>query len=394
MSFRKFATILTLTALSFSLTASSVCGPGSTLDGQVVTYPFQNTPQWVPGGAGIRLGGNIVAGDGSRLENLEEEWPGHGYISQSHYDISPDGTRMVFTTYAYGTGPFWSRESNLEIAVSKLDGSDRHRLTENPAYDRLPRWSPDGSRIAFVSSSNRYGGHLFTMASDGSDVRSLAPDVTTATIPAVWSPDGRRLAFVGVDSLGNNEHLPIMYSVAHDGTDLQRLGVTLSQPVWSPDSRRMAFVWADNGMASLHTMDPDGGNPMKIDPDPTYSVSPLEYGGSGDSFGRIWANLAWSPDGTEILNGRNTVLRADSSGFRTLKGNDRRLIWWRPMLNKHIHMAWSPDGSKIAVALYDEIFRGSANLELLTLHRDGSDGRVLARQAPGALMVAEEDSGE
>ena len=56
---------------------------------------------------------------------------------------SPDGSRIAFVSYRDGNRP--------EIYVMNRDGSGQIRLTDNPAIDHSPSWSPDGSRIAFVS---------------------------------------------------------------------------------------------------------------------------------------------------------------------------------------------------------------------------------------------------
>ncbi len=67
-----------------------------------------------------------------------------------------------------------------------VDGSERTRLTEDPALDSSPCWSPDGERIAFVSF--RHGNvDIYVMNVDGSDVVRITDDPAVDKDP-VWSP--------------------------------------------------------------------------------------------------------------------------------------------------------------------------------------------------------------
>src|SRR5262249_7886288 len=67
------------------------------------------------------------------------------------------------------------------------------RLTNNPAADEMPRWSPDGSKIAF--QSNRDGKYeIYVMDVDGANVKRLTNNQANDTDPA-WSPDGKKIAF-------------------------------------------------------------------------------------------------------------------------------------------------------------------------------------------------------
>jgi Tol biopolymer transport system component len=99
--------------------------------------------------------------------------------------VSPDGEWVVYS----------QTEPQEDLLLSRIDGSERRRLTRDAYRDRGPRFSPDGQRIAFYS--NR-GGHyeVWTVARDGSDLRQLTrdPERRNARYP-IWSPDGSRLLF-------------------------------------------------------------------------------------------------------------------------------------------------------------------------------------------------------
>ena len=102
-------------------------------------------------------------------------------------DYAPDvmGDKVVFTTLRHAC----SGSKGYEIATANLDGSGYRRLTDADGADLLPTWSPDGSRIAFVSNRIVHDGssmtsqkrrdnfNVYVMDADGSNVRSLAPGV-------------------------------------------------------------------------------------------------------------------------------------------------------------------------------------------------------------------------
>src|SRR5258708_3914474 len=74
----------------------------------------------------------------------------HAQGNSFDLDWSPDGSKIIFRTDRDGQAPFRSFDAG-EIYVMEADGSNQTNLTNSPAIDGWPKWSPDGSRIVFAS---------------------------------------------------------------------------------------------------------------------------------------------------------------------------------------------------------------------------------------------------
>jgi imidazolonepropionase-like amidohydrolase/Tol biopolymer transport system component len=110
-------------------------------------------------------------------------------------DVSPDGSRVAFDMLG-------------DIYVMPISGGTPTRIAEGLSYEQQPRWSPDGTRIAFVS--DRGGGdNVWIMNADGSDKRQLTKEDFRLLNQPSWSPDGRYIVakkhFTTGRSLGTGE---------------------------------------------------------------------------------------------------------------------------------------------------------------------------------------------
>ncbi len=154
---------------------------------------------------------------------------------------SPDGSQILFDSY---------RDGNGEIYVMDADGSNPRNLTRHPALDCVADWSPDGTQILFLS--NRAGGiNTYIMDADGQNIRRLTnypPEGEFADISA-WSPDGEQIAFEWVRALDTGIYLMNTNGRNIRPVSLPEKGIRKGGPRWSPDGQQIAYVaWKDNSI--------------------------------------------------------------------------------------------------------------------------------------------------
>ncbi len=259
--------------------------------------------------------------------------PGHSSDASSSRVDEWTKYRIVYTT---------QRGTSSGIDVIQSDESGQDQLTHE-RLDMLPRWSPDGKQIAFLSlrlqdlelaSVHDISGHffLYVMDADGKNQRR----VTTTPIGShfEWSPDGKRFLFQsswedtshrGKDGL----HSSAIYMMNTDGTQQQQrlrpVGNHDSWPTWSPDGKWIAFCSEQDGNQDIYVMNTDGSKVHRLTDDEAGDTGPV-----------------WSPDGSQIAF---TSFRTHPGGSVCLiqaDGSDEKLIYERGSA-----VGWSPDAQRI-----------------------------------------------
>ncbi len=232
--------------------------------------------------------------------------------------LHPDGQTVAYVAWRIDRE---EGEYRSAVWVAAVDGSTPPRqFTSGEKRDSSPRWSPDGSQLAFSSSrGDDDAGQLYVIPATGGEARKLT-DLKEDPSELTWSPDGSRIAFCArvrdeayeeeddkkrrprrftrlnykLDNVGwigdRRQHV---FVVPADGsTEPKRLtdgDFEHSSPAWSPDGEKLAFVSArsdfwDIELAShLYVVDAGGGEPTQL--------TQAEGGCEGP---------VWSPDGSAI----------------------------------------------------------------------------------------------
>ncbi|NLE22585.1 MAG: S9 family peptidase [Actinobacteria bacterium] len=247
--------------------------------------------------------------------------------------LSPDGSTVACVV---GTVDQKENEYRAAIWLATVDGSQPpRRFTSGEKSDADPRWSPDGSLLAFTSDRADKASQLYVMPVAGGEPRkltSLKEDVTQA----VWSPDGTRIAFVArVRDAAYEED-----ARKRAPRRLTRLQYKLDSVGWTADRRRHLFVVPADGSAE----------PVQLTEGDCEDHSP-----------------AWSPDGRAIafisarhddwdLEMVNDVYLVDAAG-----GEPRRLTQGGGSVGS---VSWAPDGSRLAVDRYEGVFDDPRNSQI------------------------------
>lgn len=155
---------------------------------------------------------------------------------------SPDGSRLAYVSF---------EAKKPVVYVHVLATSKRHVAANFKGSNSAPAWSPDGKRLAVVLSKEG-NSQLFTVNADGSGVRRLATSSGIDTEPC-FSPDGQYIYFTS-DRGGS----PQIYRIPASGGEVQRVtfeGAYNVTPRLSPDGRSMVYVTRNNGRFQVALMD-------------------------------------------------------------------------------------------------------------------------------------------
>jgi Tol biopolymer transport system component len=213
-----------------------------------------------------RLNLYLMERDGSAVRRLTS-----ALAQEFEPSWSPDDRWIVFASGRAGAAaPLGPRGLPASLYVVHPDGSGLVRLTQTPSYDGDAVWSPDGSKIAFVSDRGGTS-DVWVMNPDGSGQTRLTQSSAGDDRPS-WSPDGRQIAF---SRGGDDEKDAGVFVMDADGSHQRRLIAGEGrEPAWSADGRWLAFVSERDGHPNIYVAAQDGSRILQLTADPAPKFRP------------------------------------------------------------------------------------------------------------------------
>jgi TolB protein len=248
-----------------------------------------------------------------------------------------------------------SRTGSKEIWVMDYDGANQHPLTSLRSIAITPRWSPDGSRIAFTCFAPYNGLTSAQICMYSMDTGKLVafPRFRGTNITPAWSPDGTQLIFSS--SMQSN---PELYVSDISGGHPKRLtfsnGANMS-PAWNPKTgQTIAFVSDRGGTPQLYVMNADGTSTTKLDlPDKGYVIDP-----------------AWSPNGQLLAFSWRRP--NDNYDLYIMDAASRQLVELTRDQGRNERPSWAPDGRHL---VFESTRTGER--QIWTMLADGSQPHQL-----------------
>jgi Tol biopolymer transport system component len=242
-----------------------------------------------------------------------------------------------------------SDDANGDIYTRDFAGGAWTNLTSDAVAQMMPTWSPDGSRIAYASSTG-VSFNIWVMAADGTSPQNLTKDGYYSIAPD-WSPDGTRIAYSSNAAGGTD--VWVMDADGFDKTNLTSLtaGTGALYPAWSPDGTAIAFEYFSGSSSDIWVMDASGKAAINLTKNTT----------SEDSA------PTWSPDGSQIAFTSDRAGASDELYVMDADGSNERRLTFSKKANAQ-SPAWSPDGHHIMFTS-----REDGDADLWMVDPDGSN---------------------
>jgi tricorn protease len=227
-----------------SFKAGDVRWPGMSADGKTIVFEH-DFGVWKLEVASRKVSPIKLDIAAETQENLAEI---RDFNSQADdYDLAPSGRRIVFSIHG-------------EIFTAPVDEGDLRQITEGPARDKDPQYSPDGKSVVFIS--DRSGREeIYIAPADGIGEAQKITDHDSLKFSIAWSPNSKEIAFTASD---NKLRKYLLETKQTAELSSSRYG-NIARPVWSPDGKWIAYSKSDHTRTSdVYLIPSAGGEEKKV----------------------------------------------------------------------------------------------------------------------------------
>ena len=248
------------------------------------------------------------------------------------------GERGVFSTrIAYVV----KQDTRFELKIADADGQNPQTALASREPIISPSWSPDGTRLAYVSFENRKPVVFVHSLTTGR--RQVVANFRGSNSAPNWSPDGKQLAVVLSKDGGSQ-----IYVMSADGADVRRMTQTQAidtEPFFTADGQFIYFTSDRSGGPQIYRMPAAGGEPQRLTFDGTYNVSP-RVSPDGKTMAFVTRNSGRFQLAVMDLESRQVQLLTDTQRDEspTFAPNGRMILYCTELGNRSVLAAVSPDG--------------------------------------------------
>lgn len=265
------------------------------------------------------------------------------------FSWSPDGTKIAYLSFDGGsTYDLWvmNTDGTGKIKIDTIDSAGDSEMAFLLGWDF--DWNPDSKTIVYTKYEGTDTGSIWTMNTETTEKKELAQKAMNPS----WSPDGGKIVYTSKESGQANLDVWVMDT---DGNNKRKLasnaGFDALFPSWSPDGTKVVYVsWVESQKenANIWIINADGTNNIKLVSNATLPK--------------------WSPDGTKIAYQSGwAIVNVHSVWTISPDGTENICILTNPNPIVFMYSKWSPDSTKITCLVGTE-FGG----DLLILYIDGS----------------------